>query len=74
MHPNATSKVQNRGPPRWWCATSPQLDGKGGVYCEDCDIAVLTETEHVGVRPWAVDPAVAERLWEVSVALTGASL
>ena len=22
-----------------WCATSPMLDGKGGVYCEDCDIA-----------------------------------
>src|ERR1700720_2388114 len=22
-----------------WCAVSPQLDNKGGVYCEDCDIA-----------------------------------
>ena len=22
-----------------WCATSPQLEGLGGVYCEDCDIA-----------------------------------
>ena len=22
-----------------WAATSPQLDGLGGVYCEDCDIA-----------------------------------
>ena len=22
-----------------WCATSPQLDGMGGVYCEDVDIA-----------------------------------
>ena len=22
-----------------WCATSPQLADKGGVYCEDCDIA-----------------------------------
>ncbi len=22
-----------------WCATSGQLDGMGGVYCEDCDIA-----------------------------------
>lgn len=24
-----------------WCATSPQLDGLGGVYCENCDIAPL---------------------------------
>ena len=24
-----------------WCATSPQLDGLGGVYCENCDIAAL---------------------------------
>lgn len=24
-----------------WCATSPQLEGKGGVYCMDCDIAEL---------------------------------
>ena len=22
-----------------WCATSPQLEGKGGVYCMDADIA-----------------------------------
>jgi hypothetical protein len=23
-----------------WCATSAAIDGLGGVYCEDCDIAV----------------------------------
>lgn len=23
-----------------WCATSRQLEGLGGVYCEDCDIAI----------------------------------
>ncbi len=28
-----------------WAATSPQLDGMGGVYCENCDIAPLVETE-----------------------------
>jgi NAD(P)-dependent dehydrogenase (short-subunit alcohol dehydrogenase family) len=38
-----------------WCATSPQLEGRGGVYCEDCDIAQLAgpasqRWEHV--RPW----------------------
>ena len=24
-----------------WCAASPQLDGLGGVYCENCDVAPL---------------------------------
>ena len=58
-----------------WCATSPQLDGMGGVYCEDCDIAELvpaTETDRMGgVRPYAVDPDEAARLWELSAELTG---
>src|SRR4029450_8625710 len=26
-----------------WAATSPQLEGIGGVYCENCDIAPPTE-------------------------------
>lgn len=52
-----------------WAATSPQLADRGGVYCEDCDIAQLaTESserwEHV--RPWACDDERAERLWEMS--------
>jgi hypothetical protein len=49
-----------------WCATSPQLQGVGGVYCEDCDIAKQVPADHSelnGVRPWATDPAAAERLW-----------
>jgi NAD(P)-dependent dehydrogenase (short-subunit alcohol dehydrogenase family) len=52
-----------------WCATSPQLEGMGGVYCEDCDIAepVLADSAELnGVRPWAMDPVAAERLWAVS--------
>ena len=28
---------------RVWCATSPQLDGLGGLYAQDCDIAPLVE-------------------------------
>jgi NAD(P)-dependent dehydrogenase (short-subunit alcohol dehydrogenase family) len=58
-----------------WCATSPQLEGMGGVYCEDVDIAELVAADAklpVGVRPWAVDPALAERLWSVSEGWTGA--
>lgn len=52
-----------------WAATSPQLSGKGGVYCEDCDIARLAgpdsqRWEHA--REWIVDDARAERLWAMS--------
>jgi hypothetical protein len=57
-----------------WCATSSALDGKGGVYCEDVDIAEAVPAdfpEARGVRPWASDPALAERLWQQSEAWTG---
>lgn len=58
-----------------WAATSPQLDGRGGVYCEDCDIAEpATDPEsRRGVRPYASDPEQAARLWAVSAELTGAN-
>jgi NAD(P)-dependent dehydrogenase (short-subunit alcohol dehydrogenase family) len=57
-----------------WCATSPALDGKGGLYCEDCDVAKLTQpgTSRVsGVDPHALDPEAARKLWAVSVEATG---
>lgn len=57
-----------------WCTTSPLLEGVGGVYCENSDIATLEETERKGVRPYAVDPEIADRLWTVSVDLTGADI
>ena len=60
-----------------WCATSPQLDGMGGVYCDDCDIAEAVPADfpgQSGVRPWAMDPALAERLWTKSEEWTGVSL
>jgi len=60
-----------------WCATSPQLDGMGGVYCEDCDIAEAVPVdfpEPRGVRPWASDPVLAERLWMKSEEWTGVTL
>jgi len=50
-----------------WCATSPQLDGMGGVYCEDADIATAVPADFKGlggVRPWAMDRELAERLWK----------
>jgi NAD(P)-dependent dehydrogenase (short-subunit alcohol dehydrogenase family) len=53
-----------------WAATSPKLDGLGGVYLEDCEVAEVAE-EGPGVRAYAVDPAEAERLWAYSAELTG---
>jgi hypothetical protein len=61
-----------------WCATSPQLNGMGGVYCENCDIARALPSgdskELHGVRPRATDPVAAGRLWQLSEQLTGATI
>jgi len=66
-----------------WAATSPQLAGLGGVYCEDADISPLQDEAslapdqpaHIpGVRPWAVDPVIADGLWNLSVTQTGVDL
>lgn len=52
-----------------WAATSPLLDDKHGLYCEDCDVAQLaSEDSPFGyhVAPHVVDPEQAARLWSVS--------
>jgi NAD(P)-dependent dehydrogenase (short-subunit alcohol dehydrogenase family) len=56
-----------------WAATSRQLDRMGGVYLEDCDVAVLAPEsgERVGVKDYAIDPDQAKRLWALSAELTG---
>ncbi len=57
-----------------WCATSPLLAAGGGVYCEDCNIAQAVPADDpsfAGVRPWAIDPDAAERLWTLSERLLG---
>lgn len=57
-----------------WAATSPRLEGLGGLYCEDCDIARPAEEAgeaFVGVRAHARDPKEAERLWALSSELAG---
>lgn len=56
-----------------WAATSPQLNGLGGLYLEDCDVAepAPADGERIGVKEWATDPELAARLWEFSAELTG---
>ncbi|MFP6559216.1 oxidoreductase [Paraburkholderia sp. B3] len=59
-----------------WCATSPQLDGMGGLYCEDCDVAEPRVGHPIvaGVNPWAIDHDTARKLWALSEQLTAVSL
>jgi NAD(P)-dependent dehydrogenase (short-subunit alcohol dehydrogenase family) len=60
-----------------WCATGPQLAGMGGVYCQDVDVAPTLPPDssgNIGVRPYAIDPEAAERLWTLSEQLAGVKL
>jgi NAD(P)-dependent dehydrogenase (short-subunit alcohol dehydrogenase family) len=66
-----------------WCATSPQLAGRGGLYCENTEIARVVEakdivpwklgdsTRMLGVMPYAIEPENAEALWTLSERLVG---
>jgi NAD(P)-dependent dehydrogenase (short-subunit alcohol dehydrogenase family) len=56
-----------------FAATAPELDGRGGLYLEDCRVAQVDDAPEAGegVRSYAVDPELAERLWEVSERLVG---
>ncbi|WP_294567772.1 SDR family NAD(P)-dependent oxidoreductase [uncultured Arthrobacter sp.] len=55
-----------------FAATSSLLDGIGGRYFEDCreaDVVPQIINGVHGVRDYALDPAAAERLWEISLDL-----
>jgi len=56
-----------------WAATSPLLEDRGGVYCEDCNIAAPNPPEgsYSGVFPWVRDGDLAARLWTLSEEITG---
>lgn len=48
-----------------WCATSPQFNGIGGVYCEDVEVASIAAENTIGsgVKPYSLHEADAQRLW-----------
>jgi len=57
-----------------WAATSPLLEGAGGVYCENCDVAAPAGSDTPpggGVYPHVRDEALADRLWSQSERMTG---
>lgn len=76
---NGLKTIEQGAATQIWCATSAQLDGLGGLYAEDCEIAAITadagsgsasEVDEIvrrtGVMPYAIDLENAERLWTVS--------
>jgi NAD(P)-dependent dehydrogenase (short-subunit alcohol dehydrogenase family) len=54
-------------------ATAPELEGRGGLYLEDCHVAEVNDAPDAldGVKSYALDTANAERLWDVSEKLVG---
>ncbi|MFI0900918.1 SDR family NAD(P)-dependent oxidoreductase [Streptomyces sp. NPDC020983] len=73
LNPGMFKSPQEGAATQVWAATSPQLDGLGGVYLEDVDIAAPAREDGTrnGVRDYAVDPGQAARLWALSAELTG---
>lgn len=56
-----------------YASTAPELAGRGGSYLADCRIAEVSEDgdRSVTVRPYAVDPQQADRLWTLSEQMLG---
>jgi NAD(P)-dependent dehydrogenase (short-subunit alcohol dehydrogenase family) len=56
-------------------AASPLLEGIGGRYFEDCNQARVVDRRggpgRGGVAPYALDPANAQRLWDLSLTFIG---
>ncbi len=51
-----------------WAATSPELEGRGGLYLEDCHVADVVDGGfgEPGVAPYAVDAGSASKLWTLT--------
>ncbi|MDG2333619.1 MAG: SDR family NAD(P)-dependent oxidoreductase [Myxococcota bacterium] len=56
-----------------WAATSDSLEGLGGLYCENCQVAEpATDDDSItGVASYALDSESARRLWNLSEGWVG---
>lgn len=56
-----------------YAATAPELQGRGGVYLEDCHVAQVNDAKKAneGVKSHAIDPTLARHLWTVSEEMVG---
>ena len=58
-----------------WAAVAKELEGKGGIYLDEVSEAWPAPADalyyHGGYAPQAFDPLTENKLWEVSMKLTG---
>lgn len=56
-----------------WAASAPELEGRGGLYLEDCAVGQVNDSTEVlgGYRSRVLDAGRAEQLWAISEALVG---
>jgi NAD(P)-dependent dehydrogenase (short-subunit alcohol dehydrogenase family) len=77
LHPAGYKTIPQGAATTVWAATSPLLDGRGGLYLDDVDVALLvdssTDLYGPGVDAWALDPDTARRLWTRTETLLGHS-
>ncbi|TYP97445.1 NAD(P)-dependent dehydrogenase (short-subunit alcohol dehydrogenase family) [Tenacibaculum adriaticum] len=66
--------VKEGGATTAWAAVSPELNGKGGLYLEDCNIAKLVPNDSnapFGVRQYALDMESADQVLKICENMTG---
>jgi NAD(P)-dependent dehydrogenase (short-subunit alcohol dehydrogenase family) len=67
LHPAGFKTIPHGAATTVWAATSPLLEGRGGLYLEDVDVAPLvdssTDRYGPGVDAWVLEPGTARRLW-----------
>ncbi|EHK42501.1 hypothetical protein TRIATDRAFT_86611 [Trichoderma atroviride IMI 206040] len=61
-----------------WAALAKELEGKGGLYLDDCQIAGAhdaskTGPQGPGYKPWAYNPEGETKLWKMSLELLNLS-
>jgi hypothetical protein len=68
---NSTSRVKSKeqgAATSVWAAVAPELENKGGLYLENCNLAepVLNDELLTGYVSFSIDPENAKKLWEIS--------
>ena len=58
-----------------WAAVAEELEGRGGLYLEDCQVSKEVESSEeiqknlFGYKPYVMNVSNAEKLWDLSVKL-----
>jgi len=68
LHQYRHKKTEEGAAAILWALLHPELEGCGGYYLEDCQVALSNADplDHLGVMPRVRDVATANRLWELS--------